>query len=108
MLRISVVNKSGTVQLKLEGKLAHEWVDEARKSWTALSQINRAEAVTVDLRNVSFVDESGHQLLASMRRAGAELFGYGPMMSALLEEIERTEMTAAGSLEHNTNKQVKE
>jgi anti-anti-sigma regulatory factor len=92
MLRISVVNESATTQLKLEGKLAHEWVDEAHKAWAALTQTNQARAIVVDLRNVSFVDDSGHELLAAMRHGGAELIGYGPMMAALLEEIERTEV----------------
>ena len=43
------------------------------------------------LPNVSFVDDAGHQLLADMRHAGAELIGCGPMMSASIEEIEETE-----------------
>jgi anti-anti-sigma regulatory factor len=94
MLRISVVSESGTTRLKLEGKLAHEWVEEANNAWTALAQAHVREVI-VDLRNVSFVDDCGHELLASMRHAGAELIGYGPMMSALLQEIELSEAAAA-------------
>ena len=32
MLRISALNELGIIRLKLEGKLAHEWVEEARKA----------------------------------------------------------------------------
>ena len=32
MLRISVMNEPGITRMKLEGKLAHEWVDEARNA----------------------------------------------------------------------------
>lgn len=92
MLRISVLNTPGTTQLKLEGKLAHEWVAEATKVWAALVAMNVNARIVVDLLNVSFVDDAGHQLLADMRHAGAELIGCGPMISALIEEIEENEM----------------
>lgn len=91
MLRISVLNTTETTQLKLEGKLAHEWVQEAAKAWAAVAGMNGDTSIVVDLLNVSFVDDAGHQLLADMRHAGAELIGCGPMMSALIEEIEETE-----------------
>jgi len=91
MLRISVLNTPGTTQKKLEGKLAHEWVQEAAKAWSALVAMNVSTTIVVDLLNVSFVDDAGHQLLSDMRHAGAELIGCGPMISALIEEIEETE-----------------
>ena len=78
--------------MKLEGKLAHEWVEEARNAWTTLAEVNGREIV-VDLLNVSFVDDAGHRLLSDIRRAGAELMGSGPMMSALIDEIEEAEST---------------
>src|SRR5262249_49831531 len=40
------------------------------------------------LFNVSFVDEMGRRLLEDMHLAGASLRGSGPMISALIEEIE--------------------
>jgi anti-anti-sigma regulatory factor len=91
MLRITVLNTPGTTQMKLEGKLAHEWVQEAAMAWSALVAMNVSTTIVVDLLNVSFVDDAGHQLLTDMRHAGAELIGCGPMISALIEEIEETE-----------------
>ena len=95
MLRISVMNEPGITRLKLEGKLAHEWVDEARNAWAAVSEANGEKEIVLDLLNVSFVDEAGHRLLTDIRRAGAELMGSGPLMSALIDEIEESE--SAGS-----------
>jgi anti-anti-sigma regulatory factor len=77
--------------MKLEGKLAHEWVDEARHAWKATWEMSCKAGFLVDLLNVSFVDDAGHQLLAEMRHAGAELMGAGPLMSALIDEIEEAE-----------------
>jgi hypothetical protein len=102
MLRISVMNEPGIRRMKLEGKLAHEWVDEARKSWAELSEWCGDTEIVVDLLNVSFVDDAGHQLLAEMRHAGAELMGAGPLMSALIDDIEEAESAESqGALEQN-------
>jgi anti-anti-sigma regulatory factor len=90
MLRISVLNEPGTKRLKLEGKLAHGWVHAAREAWSSLVEMNGHMEIVVDLLEVSFVDASGQQLLAEMRRGGAELVGAGPMMSALIAEIHAT------------------
>jgi anti-anti-sigma regulatory factor len=92
MLRISVQNGPLTTRFKLEGKLAHEWVSEAAKAWSALTAINGQKKVIVDLFDVEFVDDLGTQLLAQMNHAGAELVGSGPMISALIEEIEGNEL----------------
>ena len=88
MLRISVVNDTPTTRFKLEGKLAHEWVREAQRAWHALTTLQGEDSVVVDLFDVSFVDELGWQLLIEMRHDGATLQGSGPMISALIEEIE--------------------
>jgi anti-anti-sigma regulatory factor len=95
MLRISVLNDRDETRLKLEGKLAHEWVAEAQKAWSALIGLHGHTEIVVDLQDVSFVDDPGQQLLAAMRHAGARLAGYGPMMSALIDEIEEAEGVAA-------------
>jgi anti-anti-sigma regulatory factor len=90
------MNEPGIRRMKLEGKLAHEWVDEARNAWAAvLSEGNGEMEIIVDLLNVSFVDDAGHLLLTEIRHAGAELMGSGPLMSALIDEIEEAE--SAGS-----------
>ena len=95
MLRISVLNELGITRLKLEGKLAHEWVREAREAWTALSGMAGNTRIVVDLLDVSYVDDAGEQLLADMRHADAALMGFGPLMSALIEEIEEAEAATA-------------
>jgi anti-anti-sigma regulatory factor len=93
MLRISITNESGLTRFKLEGKLAHEWVHEAETAWVVLKSLNGEHKVVVDLVNVSFVDEDGAVLLASMRRDGAKLLGGGLLIAALIEEIEGVEYT---------------
>jgi len=95
MLRINTESGPLAVRLKLEGKLAHEWVTEAEKAWASLATLNGKKTVVVDLFDVSFVDDAGWELLAQMHHAGAKLQGAGPMMSALIEEIEDAEAAQA-------------
>ena len=91
MLRISVQTGPLTTRFKLEGKLAHEWVDEAEKTWVELTTCNGKKKIVVDLFDVEFVDDAGGRLLAEMHHAGARLVGSGPLISALIEEIEEAE-----------------
>jgi len=90
MLRISVLNTPGATRLKLEGKLAHEWVQEVANVWSAIVATNKNMTIVVDLLSVSFVDDAGHQLLTDMRHVGAELVGCGPLITALIDEIEES------------------
>src|ERR1043166_2746131 len=88
MLRISTTINEQDARFKLEGKLAHEWVEEAAKAWSAFLEtaINRAGLV-VDLCAVSFVDDNGRALLTQMHANGAKLIGAGPLIGSLIEEI---------------------
>lgn len=96
MLRITVLNDDfGSTRLKLEGKLAHEWVYEAETTWNALPPSNDAQKLIIDLLAVSFVDDDGRRLLMAMHAAGAELVGGGPLISPLIEEIKESKALRA-------------
>ena len=96
MLRITVLNDDfGWTRLKLEGKLAHEWVYEAERTWKDLPPRDEGEKLIVDLLAVSFVDDDGRRLLTEMHKAGAELVASGPLLSALIEEIKESETLRA-------------
>jgi anti-anti-sigma regulatory factor len=89
MLRITTVEAGHTARLTLEGKLAHEWVAEVQKAWAALVDMAGKRRVIVDLADVSFVDDSGKELLSLIHRSGSELVGSGPMITELIDEIHR-------------------
>jgi hypothetical protein len=77
MLRVSYSDASGEQRWSLCGALTGPWVDELRSSWRqARQRTPRAHAV-IDLRDVTFIDEAGEELLEEMHRAGAELIAAG-------------------------------
>ena len=91
MLRIHVEDTAETTTIRLEGKLIHPWIDLLVDTWMKVrARVPGQSRLQIDLEAVSFVDERGRSTLHAMWRAGCELHGSGPFISALIEEIETT------------------
>lgn len=89
MLRIHVESHSGGVDVRLEGKLVHPWVDELVKVWMDLLRNGGASAdLRLDLSDVSFVDGCGRALLAHMSREGCVLHGTGPFIASVIQDVQ--------------------
>jgi anti-anti-sigma regulatory factor len=73
VLKITVHNGSLPATLKLEGKIAGQWVKELERVWHNITHKYAPRTVTVDLSGVTFVDAEGKRLLGGMLRDGAEL-----------------------------------
>jgi hypothetical protein len=89
MLKIST--KKGRPQselvLEVEGRLAGPWVEELDRCWEAERSRVDAADITVRLSNVSFIDETGKELLTRIFHAGARLEGSGCMVRAIIAAI---------------------
>lgn len=55
--------------MKLEGKMVGPWVMECKRAWLALEPSLSPKKLALDLRGVTFVDESGLALLREIYRA---------------------------------------
>lgn len=89
MLKISVKDDESQkpLLLEVEGRLAGPWVQELERSWEAERHRARSQGMLVKLSNVSFIDESGKELLSRIFRAGAKLEGCGCMVRAIIAGI---------------------
>lgn len=97
MLRITPLVAKEKAILRLEGKLSGPWVDELAKAWSGVWRRAGLKRIRVDLRSLSFVDQRGKDVLMTMRQDGAEFVATDPLISALLEEIERRRQSLAGN-----------
>jgi ABC-type transporter Mla MlaB component len=85
MLRISTDGASGErVRFRLDGQITGRWVKLVER--TCESQFKKGLRVTIDLKNISFVDRAGIALLRSLMDRGVEILNALPFIA---EQIER-------------------
>jgi len=85
MLKITIDIEGKRANLELEGRLAGPWVQELRDCWPRARSAERQ--INVVLKQVTFIDGAGRQLLAEMHRQGAVLAAEGCMTKAIVEAI---------------------
>jgi anti-anti-sigma regulatory factor len=84
MLKISEGRPFGrTLTLRLEGRVVGPWVEELRKLCEPL--LADETRLTLDLAEVSFADENGLTLLASLNRRGVTLSRPSPFVAEQLK-----------------------
>lgn len=74
MLRISVSDSTSGTTVKLEGKVVGPWVEELRTCWRSLAPSLGSRALCLDLREVSFVDANGKELLREIYQKNSARF----------------------------------
>ena len=87
MLRVTIHDSPGELRLRLEDRLAGPWVREVELCWQTAQSITRNRKVTIDLRDVDFVDSAGEQLLAAIHEHGAMLVATGLVTKTLVSKI---------------------
>ena len=87
MLRITHKETETEQRWTLCGQLAGPWVVELRACWEHRGQAGIDAHAVVDLSDVTFIDESGEQLLSEMRRGGAEFVARGVDTKHLLKHL---------------------
>jgi hypothetical protein len=90
MLRITHVETETERRWTLCGQLAGPWVVELRACWDHSRQTGNQAHAVVDLSEVTFIDESGEQLLSEMRSNGAEFVAGGVDTKHLLKHLKAT------------------
>src|SRR5579859_1405023 len=80
MLKISVTHNANLVTLRLEGKLAGLWVPELERVWSSLLAALDSAEVSLDLRDLNFIDKEGRTLLRQIRaQSGATFIADTPL-----------------------------
>ncbi len=87
MLRITYAQTETEQRWTLCGHLTRPWVTELRACWEHGRQGAATERKVVDLSDVTFIDESGEQLLSEMKCEGAEFIAAGVETKHLLKHL---------------------
>lgn len=86
MLKITLNNSRGSAQLTLEGRLAGPWVKELEQFWRHMPAPEQGSLI-IDLRGVTFIEETGKALLAEMWQEGAQLIATGCCNKPMIAQI---------------------
>lgn len=85
MLRISTTETTAEeVKLRIDGQISGRWVKLLQK--TCEGQLARELGVTIDLRNVSFVDREGIALLRRLARRQVEFVNALPFIAEQMKK----------------------
>lgn len=89
MLKITEQRDEQALTFKLAGRLAGEWTPELERCWRYTTAALQPASVSLDLSEVTFVDDAGKQLLLAMAQARVNLIAADVQMHALVEQIMR-------------------
>lgn len=88
MLRAMIVESSeDTVKLRVEGRMAGQWVEELRTA-CELQGINHGVRLIIDLAEVSYVDSAGIELLKELKSRCVTLLSPSPLVLEQLKSVE--------------------
>jgi ABC-type transporter Mla MlaB component len=87
VFKVTTTMEGGTMVLKLEGRLADQWVDELMR--VAGASAPAARETMLDLSGLSFADARGIAWLREVRDRGAQLAGGSTFITALVQEPTR-------------------
>jgi anti-anti-sigma regulatory factor len=87
MLRITAHDNPDSVTLQVEGTLAGAFVQELESCWRSTQSASPDRAVEIDLTGVTYVDDSGKDLLAALHAKGATFVCAGCLMRSVVAGI---------------------
>jgi anti-anti-sigma regulatory factor len=87
MLRITVIERLTERILVLEGKLTKPYIAEVESAWQKACGASPVCSCVVDLRNTTFIDQSGERILLDMKQNGARFIACGVSTTDQLHRI---------------------
>ena len=101
MLKITIHDTPDCLRFQLEGRLVGAWVAELEQCWRTAASIGGGRNVVIDLKDVTFIDDSGKRLLSGLRHKGATFSARDAMTRAIVEEV-----TSGGRLNPEHRKRI--
>jgi len=87
VLKITITETPTERKWVLEGRLIGPWVHELRIAWKRMLPTRPGRCCTIDLNDVTFIDESGERLLRALSRKGAQLIADGLYTKHVVEKL---------------------
>jgi ABC-type transporter Mla MlaB component len=97
-VRVTILDEDARkVTMKVEGKIAGVQVAELNRAWQELGPSLAGRTLSIDLRDVTHVDERGRELLADMHaQTGAAFLADTPLTKFFAEQAQEGPRTKPG------------
>jgi hypothetical protein len=90
MLKITVLEESAAVVIKLEGRLGGAWTTELARTWKTLAPSLNSRKCSLDLCDVTYVDRDGRHLLREIyEQSGASFVSNTPLSKQFAADATR-------------------
>jgi ABC-type transporter Mla MlaB component len=90
VLRITFQEFPKSVVLKLEGRIVGPWSDELIVAWAEFALSHRVQNMAVDLREVTYMDASGMQVLRQIyRETKADFLANTPLTECFANQVQQ-------------------
>jgi predicted LPLAT superfamily acyltransferase len=87
-LRISLAETKNAAEIMLEGRVAGLWAAELGSFWMAMAPQLASKQISIDLRNVTYADADGKQVLRAIHaQTKARLVTGTPLTQYLAAEV---------------------
>ncbi|KAA6456627.1 hypothetical protein DYQ86_24485 [Acidobacteria bacterium AB60] len=91
MLKITIRETDEGQTISLEGRVVGAWAAELKRVWTAKAAELAGQGVSLDMREVTYMDEDGKQVLRQIENeSGAQLIATTPWTRQLVAQIRDT------------------
>lgn len=87
MLKITIIDTANEQKLVLEGRLTEPDASELESAWETARGPRGRRMCVVDLRNATFIDQSGEKILLRMKGEGAQFIACGVSTTHQLQEL---------------------
>jgi anti-anti-sigma regulatory factor len=87
MLMITEEREDDLLTFRLAGAIAGQWAREFERCWNDAANSSDPRRVIVELKEVTFVDDKGKEVLGAMMRNGCQLIACDVLTKSIVEEI---------------------
>lgn len=97
MLRISTIDSTDDIVLRIEGKLIKPWTMELESVWRDLALSLRKRKLVLDIRNTISIDEGGFECLARIAQSvNTGVLADNPLTRQFADRIEQMKVSKDG------------
>jgi len=87
MLMITEERNDDLLTFRLAGAIAGDWAHEFERCWNNAANSSDSPRVIVELKEVTFIDDKGKEVLGAMIRNGCQLIARDVLTKSIVEEI---------------------